>query len=290
VIDGGAGDWWPDPNAIGTYLPLPGVDGRWAIHATDTDEVIYEAPPGWSINGVSWDGTQAVINDTGVAESSSRDECGSTHLVSTIDDSHDVELSPTDCVGRAIFSPDGKSVYAFFWTRPHGIFDTETGELLVDFSGTDYSSLGVAFTHDGSALLMGNSRLYLLDLPMLLSGAPVDEALLLELPGHDALVLRYKVSPDGSMGATGSWDEPFKLWDLQTGKLLGEFGGVTEGRVHDGGFHPTLPYLMVTTPPNEVRIHTLDIDELIAIAMAGLSRDMTEEECQRYFREPCRSP
>jgi hypothetical protein len=36
-----------------------------------------------------------------------------------------------------------------------------------------------------------------------------------------------------------------------------------------------------------VRIYTLDIDELIVIARDGLSRDMTEEECQQYFREPC---
>jgi hypothetical protein len=43
----------------------------------------------------------------------------------------------------------------------------------------------------------------------------------------------------------------------------------------------------VTSPPNEVRIYTLDIDELIAIAEAGLSRDMTEEECQQYFRRAC---
>ena len=40
------------------------------------------------------------------------------------------------------------------------------------------------------------------------------------------------------------------------------------------------------TPPDQVRIHTLDIDELIEIAESKLSRDMTEPECQQYFREP----
>lgn len=109
----------------------------------------------------------------------------------------------------------------------------------------------------------------------------------LEMVGHDALVLRYDISPDGSMAATGSWDEPFKLWDLQTGELIAEFGGAIEGRLHDGGFHPIEPWLLVTTPPNEVRIHTRDIDELIAIAESRLSRDMTEQECVQYFREPC---
>jgi hypothetical protein len=69
---------------------------------------------------------------------------------------------------------------------------------------------------------------------------------------------------------------------------LGEFGGrIDAASPHDGGFHPTRPWLLVTTPPNQVRIHTLDIDELIRIARDGLSRDMTEDECQQYFRRSC---
>jgi WD40 repeat protein len=96
------------------------------------------------------------------------------------------------------------------------------------------------------------------------------------------------MSPDGSKAATWSWTEPFKVWDLDTGQLLGQFGGVIDdGLFHGGDFHPSLPQLIVTSPPNQVRIYTLDIDELVAIAKAGLSRDMTEEECEQYFREPC---
>ena len=95
------------------------------------------------------------------------------------------------------------------------------------------------------------------------------------------------MSPDASTAASASWDEPYKRWDLQTGALLGEFGGSVDGQLHDGGFHPSLPHLLVTTPPNQVRIHTFDIDELIAIAETGLSRDMTDQECQQYFRQAC---
>lgn len=47
---------------------------------------------------------------------------------------------------------------------------------------------------------------------------------------------------------------------------------------------------MVTTPPNIVRIHTLDLDELMAIAESRLSREMTDGECQQYFRGPCPTP
>ena len=99
--------------------------------------------------------------------------------------------------------------------------------------------------------------------------------------------MSVKLSPDGTKAATAAFDEPLKLWDLESGQSLGEFGSGGFDDPHLGGFHPTLAYLMVTTPPNEVRIHTLDVDELVAIAESRLSRDMTEAECQQYFREPC---
>jgi hypothetical protein len=41
---------------------------------------------------------------------------------------------------------------------------------------------------------------------------------------------------------------------------------------------------VVSSPPHQVRVHTLDIAE------SRLSREMTEEECQQYFREPCPVP
>jgi hypothetical protein len=37
------------------------------------------------------------------------------------------------------------------------------------------------------------------------------------------------------------------------------------------------------TPPNEVRVYTVDIDELIAIAKADLNRDMTKAQCEQYL-------
>ncbi len=82
-------------------------------------------------------------------------------------------------------------------------------------------------------------------------------------------------------------NEPVKVWDLDTGQLLGQFGGKLDDGFADADFHPSLPQLIVTSAPNEVRIHTLDIDDLIAIAESGLSRDMTQEECEQYFRRSC---
>ena len=90
------------------------------------------------------------------------------------------------------------------------------------------------------------------------------------------------------MVASGSWNEPLRLWDLATGQLVGEFGGEPEGRTtHSPAFHPTEPILLTGTNPGHYRIHTLDIDELIEIAESRLTREMTEEECQQYLRRSC---
>ena len=131
--------------------------------------------------------------------------------------------------------------------------------------------------------------MYIFDVAMLLSGSSFDDALIRTIDAHDQYVAKLRISPDGTMAITASWSEPLKLWDIETGQLLGEFGGelLEEISIFDGGFHPTLPLLVVSSPGGEIRIHTLDPDELATIAESRLSRDMTEPECQQHFWDSC---
>ena len=267
----------------GGFVASQNLDGIWVIRAIDTGEVIYEAPSGWNIAGVSRDGTLALIAQT-IAE-----ECV-PRIVSTIDGSIVTELPDGGCF-RAFFSADGKLVFTDTNVFDFmGIFDTESGELQGTSLEFPKNGWEAAFTPDGSKLVHGTwgGSVYIVDVPTLMSGAPEDDAIIREIPAHDTSVLRVKMSPDGSMAATWGWTEPFKVWDLDTGQLVGQFGGaIDDGLFHGGDFHPSLPQLVVTSPPNQVRIYTLDLDELIAIAAAGLSREITEEECQQYFRRAC---
>jgi WD40 repeat protein len=258
-------------------------DGIWGIRVADTGEVIYRAPAGWNIAGVSPDGTRALITEARAEECVPR-------VVSTADGSLIADLPDGDCF-RAFFSPDGNLVHTGSNVADaQALFDTASGEL----QGTplEWPKMGweAAFTPDSSKLVLGTWEgiVYIFDVAALLAGTPADEAIIRQIPAHDTGVLRVKMSPDGSMAATWGWTEPFKVWDLDTGQLLGQFGGVIDdGLFHGGDFHPSLPQLIVTSPPNEVRVYTLDIDELIAIARSKLSRGMTDTECQQYFREPC---
>jgi WD40 repeat protein len=274
----------------GKFVASADPDGIWQVRKADTDEVIYQAPDGMVIRGVSADGSTALVHPLmgSAAPAAEFRECDPS-LVSTVDGSI-VTLTEGGCF-RAFFSSDGRLVYTDTDTIDgQGVFDTATGELLGTSLLWPMGGFEAAFTPDGERLVLGTWRgpVLVFDVGTLLSGAAAEEAVLREIPAHDAGVLRVSMSPDGSMAATWAWTDPVKVWDLETGQLIGQFGAKIPSGVHrDGDFHPTLPQFVFATPPNEIRIYTLDIDELVTIAQAGLSRDMTEEECQQYFRRSC---
>lgn len=289
VVEGTPDDWWfPDIDFDGNFVSFKAPSGLWEVRSLKTGNVIYEAPAGWSIRGVNSDGTKAVINDSATLS------VGRVRLVSTGDGSA-IDLAVPG-VGPARFSADGKVVaLGNSGDLNMPVISTEDGQLLADFGvfgETPYGGAGISFSPDSTKLILGSidGGLSVHDLETMLSGAPVDETVDLDFDAHDHSILRTVVSPDGTMATSAAFSEPLRLWGLSDGQLLGEFGsGGAEG-VHLGDFHPTRDWLLVTSPPNEVRIHTLDIDELIAIAEARLSRVMTEAECERYFGGPCPTP
>jgi WD40 repeat protein len=74
------------------------------------------------------------------------------------------------------------------------------------------------------------------------------------------------------------------VWDASSGTLLTSVG-------HDS----TWPYIdvspdgrrLVTSADGVARMWTLDPDELIELAEAGVSRSFTQVECDRYGIETC---
>ncbi len=133
------------------------------------------------------------------------------------------------------------------------------------------------------AVVSASGTLYLIELGKLLAGTQWDEALRLEISAHEGEPSALAISADGRHIATSSIGEPVRLWDAGTGELIDEFGGDPgEGRWHAVDFHPTKPWMLVASHPNRIRIYTLDIDELIAIAESRLTRELTEAECQLY--------
>jgi WD40 repeat protein len=214
-----------------------------------------------------------------------------TQLVRTEDGSIVAELDAGALNHRSVFTPDGRYVMT---NNNSGdapflrFFDVADGTFVAGLGSEEDEPGGgwwTEFTRDGTALVVGGYdgvvRIY--DVSTLLVGGSDGEAIMKRIPAHATFMILVEVSADGSMVASSAWDEPAKLWDLNDGRLLGQFGDEQPTAV---AFHPTEPRLFVSQS-GYVTVHTLDAAELMEIARAGLSRGLTDEECRRYLRRPC---
>ena len=259
------------------------AEGRSVLWSNSDGRVLLVAPEGWRIPGVSDNGTLAVIDGT------------STRVVRTADGTLVAEMDAGFPVHEAVFSSDLR----FVVTNNNGtdypgirIFEVDGGRLLGSIGSLGgYRSV---FSPDGTKLIVGGyeGHVTIFDFAELRSGVDEEQAAVRRIPAHTAFVVSAVVSPDGSKVFSRAWDEPVKLWDVDTGELLGEFG--TQDPAANlppaAAFHPTEPWLYVTVGDSQVAIHTLDTDELMEIAKSRLTRTFTEEECQLYLLKSCTAP
>ncbi len=109
-----------------------------------------------------------------------------------------------------------------------------------------------------------------------------------ELPrftGHTGLILYTAIDPSGERAATCSFDGTVRIWDLKTGaELLKLEGGPGEIRFNSDGKLLAVDNVFDET----VHIFVLDLDQLIDLAQARVTRSLTEEECHQYLHlEAC---
>lgn len=235
------------------------------------------------IRGVSSDGSLvAMWSSDGTAE-----------LVSTADGT--TLLSPD--VGadlfKAFFSPDN----AYLITNNNGIerpfyriWDIATGTLVNSFGGEGDSLAGglkVDFTADSSKLIHGSysGEVVVFDFEALLGGADPVSAATLRFDAHLGRILSVRLSPDEKLLTTNVLGEPVKLWDIETGDPVAEFGSTNNPAAV---FGPSGDSLLVAES-GAFTIHTLELRQLLDTARRSLTRELTETECQRYLGSSCRN-
>ncbi|KAG8776342.1 hypothetical protein FRC12_000969 [Ceratobasidium sp. 428] len=120
-----------------------------------------------------------------------------------------------DSVSAAAFSPDVARVAIAGRTRTVWIFDTYTGQKLIDLPEGDDNGLisSLAFSPDGHILASGSgwATMRLWDIE---TGKPIVES----LEGHTQRVSCLKFSLDGRFVVSGSHDNTVRIWDVRTGK------------------------------------------------------------------------
>jgi WD40 repeat protein/basic membrane lipoprotein Med (substrate-binding protein (PBP1-ABC) superfamily)/DNA-binding SARP family transcriptional activator len=300
-------------------LLAAGIGSQGEVHlwdlATGDEPVIFSAaghPGGLKAVAFSPDGEQ--LASTGMDSSLKIWDVNSGQLLNS---KVDMELEIFDGIYDVVYSPDGAQLAiggSGYWLK---LLDAITLEKSYEFLNRDMVD-GLAFSPNGSQLAattrLGIANLWDLDSPLEpqilgvagqwladVAFSPHGDSLALAcydgtvsiwqpgetdpqltLRGHSASVMGVTFSPDGSHIATASQDGTARLWDAVTGQellLLKPLGGA--GLV-DVAFSPD-GKMLATSADNAVRVFLLDINELVDLANARLSRPFTSEECARFI-------
>jgi WD40 repeat protein len=175
------------------------------------------------------------------------------------------------------YSPDGKRIATGDNAGVVKVWDAETGKELLTLEHSAGSKIrGLVFSPDGRYLASGSQN----GLGKIWDST--SGKLVLTLSGHTSTLKDFAFSPDGTQIATAAYDGTIKVWDARSGTQIQTLYG-------DGGGFWTLTYtlngkrLVAATDSGLIRTYLLDIDELITLAQAGLTRQLSEQECQQYL-------
>jgi WD40 repeat protein/serine/threonine protein kinase/class 3 adenylate cyclase len=192
------------------------------------------------------------------------------------------------------FSPDGRWIAAtlgdyvtFLGNWNDGmikVWDTATNQLVWTLNAAPpYVYSTVSFSQDGQRLAAGDigGQAIVWRLPDNREDDP--EELFTIKPGN-FFVWKLNFSPDGAQLAV-PYSEGMGIWDANTGEPIGTLPH--PGSTFEAVYSPDGKRL-ATAGSDAGRLFFLDINELVAMAKARLTRSLTTEECQKYLHmEEC---
>jgi WD40 repeat protein len=115
-------------------------------------------------------------------------------------------------------------------------------------------------------------------------------AMTLEIDAHRQPALAVEFSPDGRQIATASQDGSVRLWDAAAGEQLMNLSGYPSA-ITGLHFLPNQGQLAVATTEGVIYLEALDLQKLLDLGQALVSRPFTAEECQRYLGQAeCPAP
>jgi WD40 repeat protein len=193
------------------------------------------------------------------------------------------------------FSPDGRWIAAAInnWADAIGsygngnikVWDATTGELLWNVGGeAEKTYMSITFSPGSERLAAGSlqGQATIWRLPESATGTP---AKLVTIQASNSFVFTLNFNPDGTRLAVAHMDG-MGVWDTSTGEFLQTFPH--QGGVMEASYSPNGKRLATAGFDGFGRLFITDVDELIALARARLTRSLTEAECQEYLHmETC---
>ncbi len=182
---------------------------------------------------------------------------------------------PVDIV---VFSPDGQTILTASTEDFHSedytsrLWDLQ-GTELAQFVGHRERVTQATFSPDGQRILTasmdGTARIWNLQ-----------GDVVAELIGHSRWLTYAAFSPDGQTVVTTSSDETARVWDLQ-GNELTVLVGHTD-IVRKAVFSTDGSRIVTASDDGTARIWLVNREDLLAIAACRVSRDLTNEEMERF--------
>jgi WD40 repeat protein len=169
----------------------------------------------------------------------------------------------TDYVNCVVFSPDGQTIATGSEDFTVRLWDADTGESLgKPLAGHTDAVINAAFSPDGQTLASvgwrndGTVRLW-------------DAVAAERLTGHTDSVISVAFSPDGQRLASASDDQTVRLWDVRTGRRLGEPLAGHDSFVLDVAFSPDGQRLASAGNDGTVRLWDAETGDPIGEPLTG---------------------
>jgi WD40 repeat protein/serine/threonine protein kinase/DNA-binding XRE family transcriptional regulator len=222
------------------------------------------SPDGTRLASTSWDGTARVW-----------DAVAGGAIVTFTGHLQPGQSTPP-LVGGVAFSPDGRHIFTGGTDGYVREWDAATGQEVRSFSGEGLEIYGTALSPDGQRLALGRQD-GVVTVWDVASGQKLHH-----LSGHAGLIVRLAFSRDGTRLASASFDKVAKVWDVATGQELATFYGNTSN-VFGVAFNPAGTQLATAGGDGTARTFTLQMNDLIQLARARVTRSLTSEECHKYL-------
>jgi WD40 repeat protein/DNA-binding SARP family transcriptional activator len=103
--------------------------------------------------------------------------------------------------------------------------------------------------------------------------------------GHRGAAISLAFSPDGSRLVSGGADATVRVWDVEAGVPTVTLRG-HDSLVSSVAFDPDGDRVVSADVAGAVRVWAVDLDDLIGIARAKLTRTLTDEECRQFLHQP----
>ena len=180
-------------------------------------------------------------------------------------------------VNFVVYSPDGRRLATASSDGTAKIWNVSNGEALLTLNPSSGGILDVAYSHDGQRVMTAG-----MDGDVSIWNAETGQ-LVSVLHGHSSSVLAVVSSPDNRHLATASQDGTAKVWDAIDGQRVQTLYGQS-GAINSVAYSPDGKRLATASTDGTVQLYALDIFELMRLAHARTSRELSPEECLHYLQ------